>query len=66
MLPSRKASRKEGYLYNSLRSWKIRLEVSIHITAAMQTSLVKVFSFSYGIIPQVQLGSYSLCSCEPS
>lgn len=66
MSPCRKASRKAGYLYNSLCSWKTRLEVPVHITAAMQTSLVEVFSFSCGIIPQVLLGSYCLCSCEPS
>lgn len=56
------ARRKEGFLSNS---WKTKLEVPVHITAAMQTSLVEVFSFSGGIIPQVLLGSSSLCSCEP-
>lgn len=56
------ARKKEGFLSNS---WKTKLEVPVHITAAMQTSLVEVFSFSGGIIPQGLLGSSSLCSCEP-
>lgn len=56
------ARRKEEFLSNS---WKTKLEDLVHIVAAMQTSLVEVFSFSGRIIPQVLLGSSSLCSCEP-
>lgn len=57
MSSSRKASRKSGYLYNSLCSWKTRLEDPFNISAAMKTSLVEIFSFSCGIIPQVLSGS---------